>query len=275
MLKLYLLVKSEIATRLLVVIFLTAALAWSFLKPKNLDLSHVSDSVLEETASPEESSSEKFWLNSGAYFYVFDGVGSTVTGSLEEGSKWQQAFWEYNPESTQGGFYPQNIFRLLTRDVWQNSQSTLEFVVHQNNLAKTPERNESNGVLLFMRYIDSDNLYYAGLRVDGHAVLKRKTFGEYETLAEVPVIEGTYHSITNPNLLKLNSPYSIRSSIKNNSYGDPVVDFYYRENPSDAWHHVFSYLDMSENAIRATAHNGIRTDFMDVEFLRYEVKDIF
>jgi len=102
-----------------------------------------------------------------------------------------------------GGYYPQNIFRLLTRTKWQNIEQEVYFKILKVNTSQNSNRNESNGVLLFSHYQDADNLYYGGIRVDGYAVIKKKVEGDYHTLAYEPVYtaDAAYHRDTNSNLI--------------------------------------------------------------------------
>jgi hypothetical protein len=53
-------------------------------------------------------------------------------------------------------------------------------------------RMASNGVLLFNHYLDGDNLYYVGIRVDGSAIVKKKKDGVYYTMESKRVFPGKY-----------------------------------------------------------------------------------
>jgi hypothetical protein len=84
-------------------------------------------------------------------------------------------------------------------------------------LSDSEYRNESNGVLLFNRYKDGDNLYYSGIRVDGQAVIKKKIKGKYFTLVEKELFgkDGDYDRKSNPNLIPQGKWIGIKSVLKN------------------------------------------------------------
>ncbi len=258
---------------LLFLILLATNLLVNLIIPKGTDQSNrfTGDYVLEETFPAELSSSSEWWLNSGAYLYVADGAARTSFGALDKNSKWRLAYEGYNPASTDGGYYPQNIFRLLTRQAYLDSSQELTFNIDKINLSLGEHRNESNGVLLFMRYLDQDNLYYAGLRVDGAYVIKKKIEGEYTTLAYKQYFSGEYNRDLNPNLLPTNEDLFIKVEIKTLSEGTPHIKLFSKQFPTDAWHLMLEYEDTSDTAIKTSGFNGIRTDFMDVTFSDYKV----
>ena len=120
-----------------------------------------------------------------------NGIGKTIQGDFPEGSKWQKKYEKSNPKDTDNGTHPQNIFRLVTKAKWQNFDQEAYFRINRLNLSSSDNRNESNGILLFNRYEDGDNLYYTGLRVDGTAVIKKKYAGKYYTLSEKVFFPGS------------------------------------------------------------------------------------
>lgn len=234
------------------------------------------DFVLVEASALDKSTSPDLWLNSGAYFYVLgEGSAHTQFGPLPENSYWHQAYINHNSGSTANGFYPQNIFRLITRTYWRNFTQELGFNIVTTNNTDTEYQNESNGVLLFMRYLDSNNLYYAGLRVDGAFVIKRKREGNYETLAYRKYFPGEYDASLKNSLIPSDKWHYIKTSIKNNSVGSPQITLYYKESLSDPWQEVLYVVDTSPQAITSEASAGIRTDFMDVSFRDYKLKEFF
>lgn len=227
--------------------------------------------TLEEVSPAEHSSSPDFWLNSGAYLYVEDGQARTHLGPLDQDSKWQLAYKDYNSDSTDEGYYPQNIFRLLTRQLYLNSSQELTFNIDKINLSSGEHRNESNGVLLFMRYLDQDNLYYAGLRVDGAYVIKKKIEGEYTTLAYKQYFPGDYNKSSSPNLVPTSQNLYIKVDILTMPDGTPYIKLFSKRTASDIWELMLDYRDYSSTAIKVPGANGIRTDFMDVRFVDYRV----
>lgn len=233
--------------------------------------------VLEETDCPERSSSNFWWLNSGAQFFFQNGIGSTLRGDLPADSKWRIAFLNYNAESSDDGFHPQNIFRLVTKSKWQNFQQELYFRITDYHLSPSEHRSESNGVLLFNRYYDGDNLYYAGIRVDGAAVIKKKEGGEYYTMAYNKIFEGgDYDKNSNPNLLPINQWMGIRSEV-HNSGKDVIIKLYIDEKNSGNWKLVLDAVDDGKkyggNSLVDKSFAGIRTDFMDIEFDSYSISE--
>ncbi len=228
--------------------------------------------ILEEAPSMEKSSSNNWWLNSGAYFISQDGTARTLFGELPEGEKWQIKFKNYNPDSTLNGFQPQNIFRLITKSKWKNFEEQMDFKIHTYNAIDAKHRNQSNGVLLFLRYIDSDNLYYAGIRVDGAAVIKKKLQGKYTTLGYKKIFNGNYDLDKNPNLIPLGIWHSIKAKIQNIDTNKVNIVLYVKE--GHIWDKVLDIID-DQNPILQEGYAGIRTDFADVEFDNYKIKEIY
>lgn len=234
--------------------------------------------TLEETGSMSESPSPNWWVNSGALFYINNSIGSTVQGSLPTGSAWQKEYASSNPVDTDGGYHPQNIFRLVTKSKWQNLSQEAYYKITKDNLSASSERYESNGLLLFNRYVDSDNLYYTGVRVDGTAIIKKKIGGNYYTMAQVKIFPGTYNHDSNPDLLPHNSWIGLRSEVTNNADGTVTVKIYVDKDGTGNWILGASALDNGKNfggkAITSTGFAGIRTDFMDVQFKNYQVSEL-
>lgn len=233
--------------------------------------------VLEESGDMTNSASNDWWLNSGAYLFYVDGIATTQLGPLEEKNRWVNAYKNSNSDSTRDGYYPQNIFRLITRSKWQNFEQELEFEILENNLIDAEHRNESNGVLLFMRYLDSDNLYYAGVRVDGNYAIKRKRDGQYETLAIKPFTNQLYvRDVSDEegkqSLIETNQKIFLKTSIKNNEQGYVEIKLYAKDSIDQHWTEVLSAIDKSSLAIRESAYAGIRGDFMDLKFYRYSAR---
>jgi hypothetical protein len=149
-----------------------------------------------------KSDSPYWWVSSGGYVEL-DGGLAHHQGELPEGSEWQERFANSNPDATDGGFHPQNLFRMVTRSRWLNFRQQCYFHINRLILSDSASRNQSNGLLLFNRYQDQDNLYYTGLRVDGKATIKKKYQGVYYTLAEAAILDGKYNRATHPNLCRL------------------------------------------------------------------------
>lgn len=229
---------------------------------------------LAEASSMGATTSPYWWVNSGGYLNLSDGKGHTVKGSLPITDPWRILYAANNPTDTDQGAHPQNIFRLVTRSKWQNAQQEAYFVVDRDNLSASPNRDSHNGLLLFNRYQDGNNLYYAGVRVDGAAVIKKKKNGVYTTLALVKgVYPGTYNRNTSPNLLPKNKWIGLRSEVMNQADGSVNIRLYMDKGWSGNWQLVAEATDRS-SPITAAGYGGIRTDFMDVTFENFRFKNL-
>lgn len=236
------------------------------------------DGVLKEAPSIDKSTSPYWWLNSGAYLPIYGGRGHTNQGDLVPTDPWYLLYLQANPIDTDNGVHPQNIFRLLTRSTWQNAREEALFIVNKDNLSPSPSRDASNGLLLFSRYQDSDNTYYAGIRVDGAAVIKKKQNGIYTTLAYVKgIYPGTYNRDSNPNLLPKNKWIGLRSETVNNPDGSVSIKLYLDKGWSGKWQLVAEAKDVgtvSGPPITTPGYGGIRTDFMDVTFENFRLTNL-
>ncbi len=234
-------------------------------------------SKLEEAGSPNESRSSNWWVNSGAWL-LSDGTGKTVQGDLLTSDRWYSAYLNANPEDTDKGLHPQNIFRLVQRGDWSNLSQEAFFRINKLNLSSSSNRNASNGLFLFNRYQSGDNLYYTGLRVDGAVVIKKKINGTYYTLAYKSFFSGTYNRDTNSNLLPLNSWIGLKSEVITNTDGTVTIRFYVDAGRTGVWKLALEAKDDNTTyggaSIVSPGFAGIRTDFMDVEFDDYSVKGI-
>ncbi len=236
------------------------------------------DFVLEETGDMAKSADAHWWVNSGAYLYSNGGVAKTIFGALEKGEKWQKRYYNYNSSETDRGIHPQNIFRLINKAKWRNIQQESYYRVSRYILSEAKERSASNGILLFNRYQDGDNLYYTGIRVDGYAVIKKKTGGKYFTMAYEPVYPGKYDRKKNPNLLPIGAWIGVRSEVTTELDGSVLIKVFLDRDRSGNWELVAEAIDDGKTyggaAILDAGHAGIRTDFMDVEFDDYRIEEI-
>jgi len=234
--------------------------------------------TLQESGSASGSSNTDWWLNSGAYFNVANGIGKTIFGSLGTDNVWRKTYASSNPIDTDNGYRPQNIFRLVTKKTWQNISQQAYFNINTYNLSSSPNRNQSNGILFFNRYVDGNNLYYTGIRVDGTAVIKKKINGTYYTMSQNTVFAGTYNAQSNPNLLPLHTDIGLKSVVKDNTDGTVSIKVYVDKNNSGTWTLATQATDDGRsyggNAIKASAPAGVRTDFMDMQFRNYTVSSI-
>jgi hypothetical protein len=237
------------------------------------------DGHLQETGSADESSSPYWWLNSGGELTLEDGVGKTIQKELSRFSRWRLAYAKSNAEDTDNGTHPQNIFRLFTRSRWQDARIVSSFQINKINLSESPNRNASNGFFLVSRYHDSDNLYYAGLRVDGAAVIKKKIHGDYHTLGYIQIYPGeVYDRSENSNLLPVRVWLDIRSEVKNIDEKRVEITLAVRRKDQTSWMELLRVVDDGENS-GGEAHTGeglagIRSDFMDLEFDDFRIEKL-
>jgi hypothetical protein len=232
--------------------------------------------TLAETGDMDGSSSPYWWLNSGGLFYLQDGVGMTIQGELTKYQKWRLAYALSNPVDTDNGYHPQNILRLVTRSKWQNFTQECFYLVTKDELSASPNRNASNGLFLFNRYVNQDNLYYTGLRVDGAAVIKKKIKGIYYTMTYKPFIAGPKYDLnTNPNLIPKNVWIGLRSQIINNPDGTVSIKFWIDQGRTGNWVLAAEAIDdgktYGKGVISIPGYAGLRTDFMDVKFDDYQM----
>lgn len=234
--------------------------------------------TITETNTAATSSSKRWWVNSGAYLYTGGGIAQTVTGALASTDPWFGEYASSNPIDTDGGVHPQNIFRLVQKDLWQNFSQEVYYTATAIHESTSPNRNASNGLFLFNRYQNGDNLYYVGLRVDGNAVIKKKYNGTYYTMGTAKVFPGVYNRDTNPNLLPLDTAIGIRSIVTNTPTGSVSIKMYTDVGKTGVWKLVLDVTDTpgtyGSAIIDGSGLAGIRTDFLDVVFEDYKITTI-
>jgi hypothetical protein len=234
--------------------------------------------VIAEASDFGSSTSPYWWVDSGAQFIIENGTARTLLGSLPKNDTWRTLYAKDNPADTDNGYHPQNIFRLVTTSQWNDYTEETYFKIVGNNYSTSNNRNESNGLLLFNRYQDADNLYYAGIRVDGTAVIKKKFHGTYYTMAQTTIFSGTYDPVHAKNLLPQNTWIGLRTEVTTaTSTGNPVtikllLDVGRTGNWLIATQAVDDGKQYGGGIITGPAHLGIRTDFMDVLFSDFHVQ---
>ncbi|POZ49849.1 hypothetical protein [Methylovulum psychrotolerans] len=260
----------NLSTLLLFVVFNTAASGEVFID----DFDNVA--TLSETGNMSDSPDPHWWLNSGAYFYRANGIASTVTGELSGIDRFRLLYAASNPIDTDNGYRPQNIFRLVTLGKFKNFTQQVFFNIKNINLSASPNRNQSNGVLFFHRYQDGKNLYYAGIRVDGFAIVKKKSQGRYYELKSVAVYPGAYNRETLPNLLPVNRWVGLKTVIADTANGSVDISLYLNDQQlGPGWTKVLEIEDTGADIERilTPGYAGIRSDFMDVNFNHYEAAE--
>jgi hypothetical protein len=120
------------------------------------------------------------------------------------------------------------------------------------------------------RYYDGDNLYYAGIRTDGQAVIKKKKDGIYHTLALTPLFPDEYDRTYAPNLIPHDTWIGLRIETVNDARGGVSIRLFTDVGHTDTWTLVAEAYDDGQSfggsAHRTQGHLGVRTDFMDVMF---------
>lgn len=255
--------------------FLTASLS-KLNKKKSFVDNFGRQYAFEETGRRSESASRNWWVNSGGRMVVSGGTAKTIVGDLSEGDRWRKEYTATNPEDTDNGLHPQNIFRLVGQKNFKNFSQEVYFRIKKMNLSDSENRNESNGFLLFNRYQDGNNLYYTGLRVDGYAVIKKKVNGKYYTMAEKKIFADDYDRESHPNLIPIGRWLGVRAVVQSRKNGDVEIDLYWKNRKNTKkWKLVAQAVDNGKEGarIRNAGYGGIRTDFMDVEFDNYKISE--
>lgn len=238
------------------------------------------EEYIEESDTLDHSASPHWWINSGGVLQIKNGTAQSIQDLLPQSNGWRRAYALSNPTDTDNGYRPQNVLRIITRNEWQDSRAEVYVKIRRENLTRSPNRNESNGIFLLNRYYDSDNTYYAGIRVDGSAVIKKKARGIYYELGYEPgvVAQGErYHKTDNPNLIPKNNWIGLRMEVVNRGAHEVGIAFYIDLQREGVWKEIVRVADdgtQGGRALREQGHAGIRTDFLDVEFDEYLIEKI-
>lgn len=234
--------------------------------------------VVEESGRMQDSDSDDWWVNSGAFLYSEKGVGQTIMGKLNKKDKWRIDYRNYNSDETDDGYHPQNIFRLVTRSKWKNFNQEAYFKIKKYNLSESKHRFESNGILLFNRYQDGDNLYYTGLRVDGAVVIKKKYKKKYYLLGYKKILPGKYNRKESPNLIPADKWIGVKSKLRTIDDNQVEIKVFIDREKNGKWEKILDVIDNGKkfggSAILKKGYAGIRTDFMDVEFDDYKIEEV-
>lgn len=203
---------------------------------------------------------------------VSNGTGKTKQGSLAYSDPWRIRYNQLLPVETDKGYRPQNVFEILTKNSWRDATESLLVKLNRVNLSNTENRHAWNGVSLISRYQDDNNFYYAGIRQDGTAVIKKKHAGTYTTLAQKPLFPGTYSVSTRPNLIPLAAWIGLKHEVVTKTDGSVSLKFFVKQ-PGQDWKLATEATDTA-NVISNTGRGGFRSDFADTEFDNYEMVPI-
>lgn len=273
---------------LIPLIALLVILFFLFLLPPPVPPAHISDSflypftwsgVLNEADAMDDTRSPYFWLNSGGRLLIGGGFGQTMQGDAPPIDHWRQLYAAHNASDTDDGLHPQNLFRLVTRSTWDNLDQEMGFYIIGDNFSASGNRNASNGLLLMNRYASNgETLYYAGIRVDGTAVIKKKYEGTYYTMAQKNIFSGVYNGYRDTvNLIPHDEWLTLRDTTVTNADGSVTITLFMMSPGADSWTELLSANDSGEYAGTpplGTGYAGIRTDFMDVDFRDYRLSEI-
>ncbi len=222
------------------------------------------DGRLPEAGSAGASWSPYLWLQSGGYLDIANGVGSTITGALPVSDPMHATYANAYAVSSDGGAHPQNLFRLFTKASMGDGSASIYVDRTADNLANTANRRPYTGESVIVRYQDAGHYYYAGIRDDGYAVIKKDVGGTYETLAAAKVFPGTYNSASNPSLIPLGQWIGMKLDAVNTSSG-VALTFSTDVGKTGTWKPVLSATDTS-NPITAAGTVGIESDYSDASF---------
>jgi len=127
------------------------------------------------------------------------------------------------------------------------------------------------------RYSDQYNLYYAGIRNDGEAIIKKKVNGSYYTLASVQIfgVKGQYDRTTTPSLLPKMKWMRMKVQVTDQKDGSVKIRLLLDRENDGSFVSILSAVDQGVGGepLHKAGYAGIRTDFMDVEFDNYRVSN--
>lgn len=243
----------------------TISLPWSY--------TFSSPGTLNQTATVAQSGSPYWWVASGGQLKVSSGLGQSLQGNVTSSNSWYNTYKKSNPVVSDNGSHPQNIFSMFARTPELNIDQSVSVKINRDNLGTVSNRNPWNGIFLSSRWLDNNNYYIAGIRDDGHAIVKKKVNGTYYTLAEKQIFPGTYDAVSNPNLLPKNVWLRIRSVVYTDSTGNVRIQLYLDRTQSGLWELVLDTVDNGSSGTKINSQGllGLRSDFMDIVMDNYKL----
>jgi hypothetical protein len=194
--------------------------------------------VLSEASSVTSSTSAYWWLQNGGRLILTNGVGTSLSSVT-----------------------PADPFQMLLRKVLLHS-SVESYVMKKSDLAPTVVKAGWNGISLFSRYVDELNYYFASIRADGYATIRKRKNGLYITLLQKKVLPGTY-SLTGPTLIPTDTWIGLRFSVDGNM-GYPRLTLHADFGRTGIWSLLGEVTDDPAKfgpALEGAGLNGIRSDF--------------
>lgn len=235
-----------------------------------------SPGILRQAPSASQSSSPYLWLASGAELIIQNGVGETVQGALSatDPLRIQNALTQ--AVTTDNGSHPQNSFLMFAKTPVTDASAEVYVNRGADHVTNLANSHPYNGESLLARYLSPQNYYYAGIRADGNVVIKKKTGGAYQTLAEAKLFPGTYNASTNPDLIPKNEWVGLRLDVEDTASGAPELSLYTDVGKTGSWELALKVLDDPAKfgpPISSPGLVGIESDFADAEFDNFRVTD--
>lgn len=202
--------------------------------------------TLAQSASATQSRSQYLWLAAGRSLVIQNGIGATPAGTT--------------------------IYQLFNKTSVTNASVQIDVNRVKDNLSNSADRKSYLGESIITRYTDANNYYYAGIRADGAAVIKKKVNGVYTTLAQKQVLPGTY-STTNYDLMPQGKWMSLKLVVADNAGGQPVLTFSTDIGRTGTWTQALAVTDTSA-ALKSAGLVGIQNDYADAQFDNFIVSDV-
>ena len=210
------------------------------------------DGSIERAASLEESTDPNFWLDSNQNLKFTDGI----TNASDKLS-------------------------LVTKKEFGDSVQSVYFNVSSAN-DNLKERKAENMVGLYIRYVDERNYYAVGIGADGKVKIKKVSDGEEANLLfpQRQIFPGKYDETKNPDLIP-NTDFGLKVQAINSDNGSVTIsvsmDWGY-----DEWSPVVTVIDSplsplfpdpNPNYLFSRGHGGIISDYMNVSFRGYSIRE--
>jgi hypothetical protein len=242
----------------------SAATATTVSFPWNYTFS--SPGTLNQTATEPTSGSAYWWVSGGGQLIVNNGLGKTLQGDIPSSNPWNSVYAKSMAVTSDNGIHPQNIFSILLRTPSLDTDQSVSVQINKDNLANPENRDPWNGIHLISRWQDGNNYYFAGIRNDGHVIIKKKVNGLFYTLAEKTFFGGIYNATTNPSLLPKNTWINLRKVTSTDASGNTRIQLYIDQNQSGTWTLALDTTDTGVQGVKITTQglSGIRSDFIDM-----------